>query len=293
MQGLKESIVIRHYVECYTSDVMEIFLEEYGFTGEQDVYNCFNTNSYKTINISEYETDYVWDYTKDPLITPVIIEEWRYLNSKLSKILEKGNKILSIGGGGSSQTHTMISPNSDYLAILNPSIWDLKHAGDPKGTKLIKVRALAEKLPFKSAVFDTIEIPATIDHINNQKEALKECYRVLSNGGILAITCGNNKSYYRNLIKRLRISIKDIHNHAHTWHASPSSLRELLASEGFSNIQLHTTAFLKLPKLIERRMNGRWVMRVHQTFSNRILPRVIGKEKGGMILVTAKAIKPS
>jgi ubiquinone/menaquinone biosynthesis C-methylase UbiE len=187
----------------------------------------------------------------------------------------------------------MISQNSNYLAILNPSIWDLKHAGEPKGAKLIKVRALAEKLPFKSSIFDTIEIPATIDHINDPREALKECYRVLYSGGVLAITCGNNKSYYRNLIKSLRISIKDNHNHAHTWHASPSSLRELLASEGFSDIQVHTTAFLKLPKLIERRMNSRWVMRVHQIFSNRILPRVIGKEKGGMILVTAKAIKPS
>ena len=92
---------------------MEIFLEEYGFTGEQDVDNCFNTNSYKTINISEYETDYVWDYTKDPLITPVIIEEWRYLNSLLSKILKKGNKIMSIGGGGSRQTNTMIYQKSD------------------------------------------------------------------------------------------------------------------------------------------------------------------------------------
>lgn len=293
MQGSKESIVTRRYVECYTSNVMEIFLEEYRFTGEQDIYNCFNTNSYKTINISEYETDYVWDYTKDPLITPVIIEEWRYLNSKLSKILEKGNKILSIGGGGSSQTHTMISQNSDYLAILNPSMWDLKQAGCPKRAKLIKVRGLAEKLPFKNAVFDTIEIPATIDHINNQKEALKECYRVLFNGGILTITCGNSKSYYRNLIKKLRISIKDNHNHAHTWHANPSSLRELLASEGFSDIQVHTTAFLKLPKLIERRMNKRWVMKVHQVLSNRILPIVIGKEKGGMILLTARAIKPS
>jgi len=180
---------------------------------------------------------------KGPCDHTRIIEEWRHLNSKLSKILEKGTKILSIGGGGSSQTHTMIPQNSNYLVILNPSIWDLNHAGDPKGTKLTKVRAIAEKLPFKSAIFDTIEIPATIDHINNRKEALKECYRVLSNGGVLAITCGNNRSYYRNLIRRLRISIKDNHNHAHTWHANPGSLKELLASEGFSDIQIHTTAF--------------------------------------------------
>ena len=272
---------------------MSLFQKEYGFTDEQSIYDCFNSYPYESLEFSQYETDYVWDYTRDPIITSTIIEEWRYLNSELSKVITKGKKILSIGGGGSSQTHTMLGQNCDYLVILNPSFWDLENAGVPSETKLIKVRALAEKLPFQNAVFDTIEIPATIDHINNQRGSLKECHRVLSNGGILAITCGNSESYYRKLINNLGISVKDNHSHAHTWHANPSSLKELLISEGFSDIQIRTTAYLKLPKFIERRISNGPVMKVHQFFSNNILPRLVGKEYGGMMIATARVIKPS
>jgi ubiquinone/menaquinone biosynthesis C-methylase UbiE len=50
------------------------------------------------------------------------------------------------------------------------------------------VRCDATRLPFRSAVFDSVALLACLNHIVPRREALLECRRVLRPGGVLVVT---------------------------------------------------------------------------------------------------------
>jgi ubiquinone/menaquinone biosynthesis C-methylase UbiE len=271
---------------------MDIFHKSYELrANKKEIYDCFESRQYQELMLDQFETNYSWEYWNDLTITPTIISEWRNLEEKMRSVVESGKKVLSIGGGGTSNTHRMLGENCELFVVLNPSIWDLERVPELKNIKNLRVRGLGEKTPFKNNTFDVIEIPATIDHCREPQEVLKECLRILRNSGLVALTCGNSKSYYRSVLGSLNIRIKDAHSHSHSWHTDPVSLESLLRGVGFQEVEVVTTAYLKLPKWIERRINSKISLLVHNYISNTVLPRVIGKGKGGMIFAKARAIK--
>lgn len=236
------------------------------------------------------ELDYSWDWKNDPIITPTIVNEWRYLENLLGKKVFQGASIVvSVGGGGTSQTHKYLDPNAREFYIVNPGIWDLQHAGKPdEKTETFLVRAIAEELPFKNNSVNAIEIPATLDHVVDPEEVLKECLRVLSPGGKIGVTLGNEKSWYRLFIRVLQVRFKDHHGHAHNFHFTPRETEELLKTIGFTNVTTVGTAYLKLPKVLERRMGGKGVLTLHSFVSNRVLPLIFGARRGGMFLTVGE-----
>ena len=52
----------------------------------------------------------------------------------------------------------------------------------------IDVRCDAARLPFRSAVFDSVALLACLNHIVRRKDALLECRRVLRPGGVLLVS---------------------------------------------------------------------------------------------------------
>ena len=240
-------------------------------------------------NVMDIELDYAWDYESDPVITPTIIHEWKYLDHLLSKhVLRNAKSVLSIGGGGSSRTHKYLSTSTDKFAILNTGEKDLENAKLPAGnvTSLL-VRATGEDLPFLNNSVGAIEIPSTLDHVIDAKKVIEECFRVLVAGGKVGVTLGNSKSWYRKLVGFLRISITDNHEHHHNFHFTSMDVEGLLSEAGFSSIQTIGSAYLKLPKSIERKLKLPVLLVIHRFISNTVLKLVFGNASGGMFLTLA------
>ncbi|NQW68780.1 MAG: methyltransferase domain-containing protein [Betaproteobacteria bacterium] len=239
------------------------------------------------------ELDYAWNYETDPLITKTIIHEWKYLDLQVSRYVFSGAKsILSIGGGGSSRTHEYLSVETNEFAVLNTGIWDLENAKLPKSDiTTYLIRSIAEDLPIFDSQFSAIEITATLDHVMDPKKVIEESYRVLRNGGLLGITLGNSHSWYRKVISFLRVQIRDNHGHNHNFHFTVGDIETLLLNAGFKDIKTVGTAYLKLPRAIDKRVNKPILLSIHRFISNSVLKRIFGNKNGGMFLIYAT--KPS
>jgi len=236
----------------------------------------------------EIERDYHWDYRLDPSITPTIIHKWRYLDQLISQhVLHRANSVLSIGGGGSSRTAEYISSNTKLFAVVNTGEWDLKSAQlpDSKITSYL-IRATGEDLPILNSQFDAIEIPSTLDHVINAKQVIEESFRVLSGSGIIGITLGNSESWYRKVVSFFRIPIPSEHDHHHNFHFRVRDVEMLLSNAGFIEIRTISSAYLKLPKFLERQFKSPFSLSVHRFLSNVVMKRVLGNRNGGMFLTT-------
>ena len=107
------------------------------------------------------------------------------------------------------------------------------------------IRGLGEVVPFKDHSFDSVEIPATLDHCFEPKSVISECFRVLQPGGKIVITGGNSSSWYRRIVSKLRIPFQDKHEHHHTIHLNPEMLSRLILSCGFQDVKYSTNYYLK------------------------------------------------
>jgi ubiquinone/menaquinone biosynthesis C-methylase UbiE len=236
------------------------------------------------------EIDYKWDFKNDSNITPTIIFEWGNLERLLgTKVLHKAKKVLSIGGGGTSNTHSYLGAIATHLFVLNPGWWDLKTASAPADSvTFTRIRAVAENIPLVDASISAIEIPSTLDHVVDPTRVLSECFRVLEDGGMIGITLGNQNSWYRQIVRLIGVDPDKNHNHHHNHHFSINKVEELLRSSGFKNIETISTCFLRLPKFIERRISTHKAIRIYHFVSNTLMPRLFGRKNGGMFLTFAR-----
>lgn len=260
-----------------------------------DIYDYLGeTRSLKQENGEiEIEVDYNWDFNSDPLITPTIIHEWRYLDKLISKrVFSDAKSVLSIGGGGSSRTHEYLSDTTKFFTILNTGKWDLEFAKTPpKQIKTFLIRAVAEDIPILDEEVDAIEIPGTLDHVIDAKKVIDESFRILRDKGIIGITLGNSHSWYRKLVKIFKISIYDNHEHHHNAHFTSKDVELLLVSAGFINVKTIGTAYLKLPKRIEKKISSSSNLMIHRFISNVVLRIFFGNHSGGMFLTYAMKSK--
>lgn len=107
--------------------------------------------------------------------------------------LKDDDRVLEIGCG-----------NGYYLSLLNRMGKEISLVGidndelalkDAKrfiGDNKVKLHlADAAKLPFKANFFDKVVMSEVIEHVDEEKECLKEAYRVLKPGGIFCLTTCN------------------------------------------------------------------------------------------------------
>jgi SAM-dependent methyltransferase len=277
-------------VDCMSKKKIDQFNQDLKFNQQMGFYASLDFDSSEVLGNKNLEIDYEWDFLSDPLITPTIIHEWEYLDVLMGKhVTSDAEFVLSVGGGGNSRTHLHLSSRAKTLIVLNPGLWDLTNYPDTFGElQIVKVRGIAENLPFETKSISAIEIPSTLDHVFDPKKVIVEAFRVLDSGGKIGITLGNEHSWYRNTFRFFRIQIDDHHEHAHSFHFKPTDIENLLQDAGFKNIRTIGTAYLKLPKFLERRISGRRSLAFHRFMSNRFMSALLSKHLGGMYLVIAE-----
>lgn len=97
---------------------------------------------------------------------------------------------------------------------------------------------LGEFLPFRSGVFDTVNMRSVIDHLANPRLALLEAYRVLKPGGQLIVGLQVDKpglvSGLREMAKILRGIVIPRMRDKHIWHPAPKELHTVCGECGFA-----------------------------------------------------------
>ena len=112
------------------------------------------------------------------------------------KLLEKGEKLLDLGGGR-GDCGEAVKASSLYKEIYGVDV-DFKLLEESKERGLVINRCDLNKgaLPFKCNYFDAITCLEVIEHIINPHEILREVNRILKPGGIFIISTPNIQWIY-------------------------------------------------------------------------------------------------
>lgn len=101
----------------------------------------------------------------------------------------KGKKFLEVGCGLGYFSNKASRLGAKVSGIdIGPKLVAINKKLTPNGKFMV---SSASKLPFKDESFDVVLSTEVIEHVENQKAALKEMSRVLKKNGILVITTPN------------------------------------------------------------------------------------------------------
>jgi ubiquinone/menaquinone biosynthesis C-methylase UbiE len=116
-------------------------------------------------------------------------ENWAHNSLERYQSESLHQKILDVGGGD-GQHVAFVSRTFNQYTILDI----LDHSKNPNSgisidnlKKLQFIKGNAEKLPFKDEKFDRVILTCILHHVDSPDSVLKECRRVLRNGGVLSI----------------------------------------------------------------------------------------------------------
>jgi len=116
----------------------------------------------------------------EPFLEPVL----RYLRLKrVISHIPKNSVVLDVGCGGSATFLKSISPHIKQGFGVDFKVKDF-HSGNIQTKQLM----LENHLPFKDESFDVVTMLAVLEHIEYEKDILKEIYRVLVPQGKLILT---------------------------------------------------------------------------------------------------------
>ncbi len=137
----------------------------------------------------------------------------------------KNKKILDVGAGTGrlavelarlGAEATALDVSGEMLKILNE-----------KNNKIITVIGDAEALPFEKEIFDIVMSTFVIVHLKDPTRFFDEAYRVLKNGGMLAVTNINQKEPPEVKTKEGTIKIE-------SYYHRPEKIVEILKDLAFS-----------------------------------------------------------
>jgi 2-polyprenyl-3-methyl-5-hydroxy-6-metoxy-1,4-benzoquinol methylase len=110
-------------------------------------------------------------------------------NELLSKKDINNKKFLEVGCGLGYFSNKAYKLGANVTGIdIGPKLVSINKKLTPRGKFFV---SSASKLPFKDQTFDVVLSTEVIEHVENQKTALREMSRVLKSGGILVITTPN------------------------------------------------------------------------------------------------------
>ena len=248
--------------------------------GNQNTYSINNENI-------PIETDFHWELTEESRVTQSLRDEWEHMFKEISNLIPNVvENHLSIGGGGDSVMGSLLPSGTKTWVTINPNFLELTQLKNPQRLNTLLIRAIAEDIPIINNTFDNVDMLGTIDHLISPKLALKEIFRVSKPGAQVLITVTNSESWYKLFFKYLRIPIHNEHSHPHEF--APKQLKLMLEENGFQIQTMQTTYYLRLPILLEKIITGSKSRKVRHYISNTFLPIMLGRQKGGIIICSAK-----
>ena len=165
------------------------------------------------------------------LAVDVYDENENYLNSfeqgefipLLGALADK--KILDVGAGTGRLSLPMANRGAQVTALdVSSKMLELVKK---KNSKIITVVGDAESLPFEKEAFDIVTAAFLIVHLKDPTRFFDEAYRVLKDGGILAVTNINQKDPPQVKTKSGEIIIESFYHR-------PEKIKEILESLAFS-----------------------------------------------------------
>lgn len=144
----------------------------------------FNGNEKTPESLREFyrSGDFAWNESENALRDPVYAEKNRIIESSLREIAPA--RLLDVGCGGGA---VLRGAGAAFAVGIDLNEAALRAAGDG----ISGAAGDAEKLPFKSGVFDCVVCSETLEHLPDPAAALAEIARALESGGRLIVTVPN------------------------------------------------------------------------------------------------------
>lgn len=148
---------------------------------------------------------------------------------ELERLIEKLNvkkKILDVGCGGGFFLAGLDNSWEKYGTEINPDA--VKYGRDNFGIDILKGEL--RDINFSDETFDVIKMRGTIEHLPDPMNELRESYRILHNGGLLAVNTPNIDSLCARIYKGKFRMVDPIH---HIYYFSTKILSLMLEIVGF------------------------------------------------------------
>ena len=124
--------------------------------------------------------------------------------------IKQGERILDVGSGTGYFAEKMIAYGVAPVCV-DISVDNLLSIKQHQMNHLFLINAHAEKLPLRNDSFDKILCSEVLEHIDDERQALRELVRALRPGGLLVITVPCTESKFPSLIECL--GIKTVHDY--------------------------------------------------------------------------------
>jgi methionine biosynthesis protein MetW len=175
-------------------------------------------------------------------------------NWVLPPLMKRGEKVLDLASGNSIVGSFWASQYGADVTALDLSEAALNDARR-RGVKTV-IGSVEDKLPFKSATFDTVFWGDNIEHVFAPESILKEIYRVLKKGGRVILSTPNQSYWRYRLYMLLRGELPrtegDV-NKPWAWEHirffSPKIIQELLESIGFKQTKFLGVSRRRIDKI--------------------------------------------
>jgi 2-polyprenyl-3-methyl-5-hydroxy-6-metoxy-1,4-benzoquinol methylase len=143
-----------------------------------------------------------------------------HMNNRVDALLASiSGKVLDVGGSAGT-LHEKLMKKIDEKNVISLDIEII-------AVRTNQVIGDGQKMPFRNNSFNSILAGELIEHIEDPEKFLNECWRVLENNGVLALSTPNKKSWLNRTAKSYEMPL-------HLSLFSPEELKKLLKKTGFT-----------------------------------------------------------
>jgi ubiquinone/menaquinone biosynthesis C-methylase UbiE len=184
---------------------------------------------------------------------PQVSKDWVACKQIVSTLkLTPNSQILDVGSKDGEKTHYLFAEGQILMSDISK-----------KGLSPF-VLSDATKLPYNDNSFDLVTILHVIEHIKNDREALKEIYRVLKKEGTVLIVTPNESRFTRIFSVILRTLARSPPkyplNPDHVLEYSAKNIENLMKQSEFGNYKIDPI-FMRLSSLIRiRKYCDQWII---------------------------------
>ena len=155
---------------------------------------------------------------------------------KLSRYLSPGAKILDVGCGDGGALH--LAKNKFVCTGIDISEYQAALVKKQGYAKSIAGNFLT--VDFKNEKYDGVALISLLEHLDDPIEAIKKCFDLLNNNGILFLKSVNYGCLNRRIRKKAWTGFRPPD---HVIYFTPENLKRLLKKVGFTKIKFSAGAF--------------------------------------------------